>query len=1096
MAKISDFKVLHDGRIVIQYGNSVSLLYEGLDGTYKELCSEKIPKMEDSTMRCQHDQLVVFNQSKCARFDVGQREFLNSRDYVSHSPILDVAISKSQGYLIIAEEAASFSSDAKKSNIILLDLYTLQFHKKCQSFLPISHILLTTKKNHILVKEDNVRALKTYDWEREEVIDVQYTPEWEQSGCVAEVKNFFLIGGNGHITVIDKVHLKVVGYLSLAGVVKSICQSGDHMTIFVQNDASHLYAFDARHNPIKKFTEFDMAVAVTTRGGNLLVAQQNGAIHVVDLKTKKGLREAQLDEKVTDICAVPFEKHEAILCIDQKIPKKVNIKKKKGAEKQGFGDLGLVRRMYAYEAGGKRQVLFLGRDLCKRFDYKSCKEQEDLKQKGEFVACDYLPNLGVFIVGTAAKEDDNVFVVNASGFKKQFKVRGQSLKSPYTLEAVPGGVTCVSVNQDKQYYAIGGANGTIRLCLVRQLALNLVHQTLDHHRQRVTDLSFFKRGHSCLLISASADRTIAVYSLHDHHLIYRHSVGKSIQRVLANPQIDEVIYMTEDKYVYRCALSDSALDEAQKGCSLQYSMTQHFLQADEEQQLATIKFIRDQLSVFDKTNLVSLCAFNGDTKGLVLSLQHDVPYMMNHEGKTAFDDCLRMSDFTAMNAIYQKICESDCVLDEQAFLHSLGYYSTWTAKLLNEDLFRPSQFLAGTTMPLFGELRNGRDHVLFADQGYKLHQQRLEDFVNFKAAKKKLIECAYCRIPLNLMGGSAPSMSFLKQIEEAKDDFLFGPLALLIEYKWQHQFSNILIYNSIYFVYVLLHTGYIVWFFGERWALFNLLVINFALFCFEVYQMVLEGCGRYLLQIGNYFDIAACTFMILYSLLALSKGHESLYLSVLLVATAMHTSRGILTLKIFTPIRQLIYKAQVLFDELIPFVVLLLSRIFLFAVLDLIVDKLDGTSSAGAGSLASSFAATYMVLFGEYPDLQNLSEIKWALLFLQTVAVNIVFLTLLIQLVANAFDRMKRIEQATDLKYMASMMLEVELNQSWNRKKGYKRYIHWVKYAEGEDRGPEEWHGKVRAVQDMIGDTNARIDKLAGQMEQLAKEVRESQIRS
>lgn len=69
-----------------------------------------------------------------------------------------------------------------------------------------------------------------------------------------------------------------------------------------------------------------------------------------------------------------------------------------------------------------------------------------------------------------------------------------------------------------------------------------------------------------------------------------------------------------------------------------------------------------------------------------------------------------------------------------------------------------------------------------------------------------------------------------------------------------------------------------------------------------------------------------------------------------------------------------------------------------------------------------------MALFGEYPDLSGLSNLKWMLLFIQTIVVNIVFLTLLIQIVANSFDRMKRIERATDLKYMASMMLEVELN--------------------------------------------------------------------
>ena len=99
--------------------------------------------------------------------------------------------------------------------MILLNLNTIQFHKKCQGFLPISHVIETGKKNTVLVKEDNVMSLKTYDWEAEEVTDTQYTLGWKESGCIAEVKNFILIGGVEHITIIDKVHLKVIGYLHM-----------------------------------------------------------------------------------------------------------------------------------------------------------------------------------------------------------------------------------------------------------------------------------------------------------------------------------------------------------------------------------------------------------------------------------------------------------------------------------------------------------------------------------------------------------------------------------------------------------------------------------------------------------------------------------------------------------------------------------------------------------------------------------------------------------------------------------------------------------------------------------------------------------------
>jgi len=151
-----------------------------------------------------------------------------------------------------------------------------------------------------------------------------------------------------------------------------------------------------------------------------------------------------------------------------------------------------------------------------------------------------------------------------------------------------------------------------------------------------------------------------------------------------------------------------------------------------------------------------------------------------------------------------------------------------------------------------------------------MHQDRLEDFINFKSSKKRLIECTHSRIALNMLGGSKESMNFLKHIEDTKDDFLYSPLSTIIDYKWNNQFGSILIYNSIYVFYLFFQTMYITMFFEKNWAIFNLLTINFGLFCFEAYQFYLEGCSRYMFQIANYFDLGACISMISYCIVNLS----------------------------------------------------------------------------------------------------------------------------------------------------------------------------------------------------------------------------------
>jgi len=81
------------------------------------------------------------------------------------------------------------------------------------------------------------------------------------------------------------------------------------------------------------------------------------------------------------------------------------------------------------------------------------------------------------------------------------------------LDNIQGGVSCITVDSNEQFVAIGGQTGNIKLCLVRQLHQNLENRSLTYHKDRVTDIKFFQRGSTNLMISASADRSFACYSM-------------------------------------------------------------------------------------------------------------------------------------------------------------------------------------------------------------------------------------------------------------------------------------------------------------------------------------------------------------------------------------------------------------------------------------------------------------------------------------------------------------------------------------------------------------------------------------------------------
>lgn len=193
----------------------------------------------------------------------------------------------------------------------------------------------------------------------------------------------------------------------------------------------------------------------------------------------------------------------------------------------------------------------------------------------------------------------------------------------------------------------------------------------------------------------------------------------------------------------------------------------------------------------------------------------------------------------------------------------------------------------------------------------------------------------------------------------------------------------------------------------------------------------------------------------------------------------MYIIRGLLALKIFKASRNMIYMAAVITTEMFPFVMVLAGRVFLFTLLNLIAERFERYSTdPHYQDFKREFMQSYFILFLQNPDLKSLTRIKWILLFFQTIFINIVMLNLLISVVMNSYDRMKSIEKATEYKSMATMLHEVETNMSWNRKKGYRRYIHVFKYAEGEKDDTEEWNGKIRFITNKIESVQESVDNL------------------
>lgn len=66
-----------------------------------------------------------------------------------------------------------------------------------------------------------------------------------------------------------------------------------------------------------------------------------------------------------------------------------------------------------------------------------------------------------------------------------------------------------------------------------------------------------------------------------------------IQKLIYNPHVDELVFTASNNHMYTCAMSDEAMDESQMGCSMQFNILQLFMDGDEAQQQASIKYVKD-----------------------------------------------------------------------------------------------------------------------------------------------------------------------------------------------------------------------------------------------------------------------------------------------------------------------------------------------------------------------------------------------------------------------------------------------------------------------------------------------------------------------
>lgn len=121
-------------------------------------------------------------------------------------------------------------------------------------------------------------------------------------------------------------------------------------------------------------------------------------------------------------------------------------------------------------------------------------------------------------------------------------------------------------------------------------------------------------------------------------------------------------------------------------------------------------------------------------------------------------------------------------------------------------------------------------------------------------------------------------------------------------------------------------------------------------------------------------------------------------------------------------------------------------------------------------SFANVFADQYQILFiGTTDDMYQMRESTRILYVVETNILIIVCLNILISVVTDNYDLVMQRMEATDCRFRAELMDEIESLMHWKRKSGYEKYIVHTYYAESYTPGQgDSEHGKFRMLKQQI----------------------------
>jgi len=409
------------------------------------------------------------------------------------------------------------------------------------------------------------------------------------------------------------------------------------------------------------------------------------------------------------------------------------------------------------------------------------------------------------------------------------------------------------------------------------------------------------------------------------------------------------------------------------------------------------------------------------------------------------------------------------------FESSLIFLNKEPIQCLERVYFSAHKNIKSKSLPAFGNIR-GRSPVLFMSETPYLDSNKFLVHKSEGWNKEEEIQFFQSRMKLPLGLGCWDSIKFLQSSVLSKNEKMFKShiIKSLLDYKWRGCIWLVSVEAFIYLCFItmlLVHSAAK----EEQSFIFGFLYLFNVLFTAKEVLLLKDSGAFFSSDSWNIVESVKIILLYVYLIFEVPK---AVILSLVIILAWI---RGIGYFRLFKPTRYLIRLLIEVFKDMVPFFLIMLCAIFIFAVVFFILEVGD--------TFTTALIHSYILAYGEF-NTEDYDTFTGLLFLCASVLNTLILLNLIIAIMGDTYDKVTDIMEIADKKEFATLILEAETMMVWRRRHNKWGFLQECRIDESFSNEEKNlWQGKINEIKKSVKSVDKKCKLMMKEVRYITKSL-------